>query len=66
MAICVGMSDTGLVLVSLSGYLIQVTLSWTTVFAVIMLVNSAGLTVFLILGDAQRVDLGVYRQVSAI
>ncbi|XP_070696252.1 voltage-gated purine nucleotide uniporter SLC17A9-like [Pempheris klunzingeri] len=47
----------GLVLVSLSGYLIEVTLSWTPVFSLITLVNTTGLGVFLIFGDARRVDL---------
>lgn len=47
----------GLVLVSFSGYLIEVTLSWTTVFSLITLVNATGLGIFLIFGDAQRVDL---------
>ncbi|XP_076022856.1 voltage-gated purine nucleotide uniporter SLC17A9-like [Genypterus blacodes] len=56
----------GLVLVSLSGYLIDVTLSWTTVFAVIVLVNSTGLFVFLVFGDARRVDLHVYSPLIVI
>ncbi|CAG6021790.1 unnamed protein product [Menidia menidia] len=47
----------GLVLVSLSGYIIEVTLSWATVFSIITLVNATGLGIFLIFGDAQRVDL---------
>ncbi|KAK2897308.1 hypothetical protein Q8A73_013688 [Channa argus] len=44
----------GLVLVSLSGYLIEVTLSWATVFSIITLVNVTGLGIFLIFGDARR------------
>ncbi|XP_062283124.1 voltage-gated purine nucleotide uniporter SLC17A9-like [Scomber scombrus] len=47
----------GLVMVSVSGYLIDVTLSWTTVFSLIIFVNATGLTVFLLFGDARRVDL---------
>ncbi|XP_044067485.1 solute carrier family 17 member 9-like [Siniperca chuatsi] len=47
----------GLMLVSVSGYLIEVTLSWAMVFSLIMLVNATGLGVFLIYGDAHRVDL---------
>ncbi|GAA6216585.1 solute carrier family 17 member 9-like [Lates japonicus] len=56
----------GVVLVSLSGYLIEVTLSWATVFSLITLVNATGLAVFLIFGDAQRVDLENYSQVIVI
>ncbi|XP_017264914.1 solute carrier family 17 member 9 [Kryptolebias marmoratus] len=46
----------GLVLVSFSGYLIEVTSSWATVFSLITLVNAIGLGFFLAFGDAQRVD----------
>ncbi|XP_007553618.1 solute carrier family 17 member 9-like isoform X1 [Poecilia formosa] len=46
----------GLVLVSFSGYLIEVTLSWSVVFSLVTLVNVTGLGVFLVFGDAQRVD----------
>uniref|UniRef100_A0A4W6EE90 Solute carrier family 17 member 9 n=1 Tax=Lates calcarifer TaxID=8187 RepID=A0A4W6EE90_LATCA len=60
------MCCTGVVLVSLSGYLIEVTLSWATVFSLITLVNATGLAVFLIFGDAQRVDLENYSQVIVI
>lgn len=56
----------GLVLVSVSGYLIEVTLSWTIVFSLITLVNATGLGVFLIFGDARRVDLDDYGEVIAI
>ncbi|XP_056242004.1 solute carrier family 17 member 9-like [Seriola aureovittata] len=56
----------GVVLVSLSGYLIEVTLSWATVFSLISLVNATGLVIFLIFGDAQRVDLENYSQVIVI
>ncbi|KAM9856124.1 voltage-gated purine nucleotide uniporter SLC17A9-like [Aulostomus maculatus] len=47
----------GLVMVSVSGYLIEVTLSWTTVLSLIILANITGLGVFLFFGDAHRVDL---------
>ena len=50
---------TGLVMVSLSGYLIEVTLSWATVFTLIILVNAMGLGIFIIFGDARRVDLEI-------
>ncbi|XP_068195773.1 voltage-gated purine nucleotide uniporter SLC17A9-like [Antennarius striatus] len=56
----------GLVMVSFSGYLIEVTMSWSTVFSLISLVNSTGLGIFLIFGDAQRIDLGDYSQVISI
>uniref|UniRef100_A0A8C9Z5M2 Voltage-gated purine nucleotide uniporter SLC17A9 n=1 Tax=Sander lucioperca TaxID=283035 RepID=A0A8C9Z5M2_SANLU len=56
----------GLVSVSLSGYLIEVTLSWATVFSLITLVNVTGLGIFLILGDASRVDLEDYSRVIVI
>lgn len=46
----------GLVLVSVSGYLIEVTLSWATVFSLITLVNATGLGIFVIFGDVRRVD----------
>ncbi|XP_051281363.1 solute carrier family 17 member 9 isoform X2 [Dicentrarchus labrax] len=56
----------GLVLVSLSGYLIEVTLSWATVFSLIILVNATGLGIFLIFGGGQRVDVEDYSQVIVI
>lgn len=56
----------GLVLVSVSGYLIEVTLSWVTVFSLITLVNFTGLGIFLIFGDAQRVDTVDYSQIIVI
>lgn len=52
-----GVCCTGLVMVSLSGYLIEVMMSWTIVFSLITLVNATGLGIFLIFGDARRVDL---------
>ncbi|XP_041654978.1 solute carrier family 17 member 9-like [Cheilinus undulatus] len=56
----------GLLMVSLSGYLIEVTLSWAWVFSLITLVNATGLGIFLIFGDARRVDLSDYSQVPVI
>ncbi|XP_070825167.1 voltage-gated purine nucleotide uniporter SLC17A9-like [Chaetodon trifascialis] len=56
----------GLVMVSLSGYLIEVTLSWANVFSLITLVNAAGLGVFLIFGDARRLDVEDYTRVVVI
>ncbi|XP_034068732.1 solute carrier family 17 member 9-like, partial [Gymnodraco acuticeps] len=50
----------GLVFVSLSGFLIEVTLSWATVFSLVSLVNVSGLAVFIVFGDARRVDLQDY------
>ncbi|XP_056130879.1 solute carrier family 17 member 9-like [Lampris incognitus] len=46
----------GLLLVSFSGYLIEVTL-WTAVFSLITVVNFTGLGFFLVFGDAHRVDI---------
>lgn len=48
--------------VSASGYLIEVTQSWVIVFSLIVLINVTGLGVFLIFGDARRVDLDGYRK----
>ncbi|XP_031701750.1 solute carrier family 17 member 9-like isoform X1 [Anarrhichthys ocellatus] len=56
----------GLVLVFVSGYLIEVTLSWTTVFSLLTLVNGTGLGVFLIFGEGRRVDLYDYKKVTLI
>lgn len=56
----------GLILVSSSGYLIEVTLSWAKVFSLITLVNATGLGIFLIFGDARRVDLEHYSEVTVI
>ncbi|XP_067095920.1 voltage-gated purine nucleotide uniporter SLC17A9-like isoform X2 [Osmerus mordax] len=57
---------TGLILVYLSGYLIEVTTSWVPVFSIITLVNVVGIAVFLIFGDAQRVDLEKTRRITHI
>ncbi|CAB1329901.1 unnamed protein product [Coregonus sp. 'balchen'] len=48
---------TGLVLVYVSGYLIEVTASWASVFSLITMVNTMGLGAFLMFGEANRVDL---------
>ncbi|XP_046895812.1 solute carrier family 17 member 9-like isoform X1 [Hypomesus transpacificus] len=57
---------TGLILVYLSGYLIEVTTSWVPVFSIITLVNVVGIAVFLMFGDAQRVDLEETRRITHI
>ncbi|XP_030278380.1 solute carrier family 17 member 9-like [Sparus aurata] len=54
----------GLMVVSASGYLIEVTQSWVSVFSLIVLINVTGLGVFLIFGDARRVDLDGYRKMD--
>ncbi|XP_029995536.1 solute carrier family 17 member 9-like [Sphaeramia orbicularis] len=56
----------GVVMVSLSGYLIEVTLTWAMVFSLITLVNTTGLCIYLLFGDAHRVDLEVYSPVRVI
>lgn len=53
-------------MVFLSGYLIEVTLSWTTVFSLIMLVNSGGLVIYLLFGDARRLDLEDYSPLPVV
>nr|XP_057907797.1 voltage-gated purine nucleotide uniporter SLC17A9-like [Doryrhamphus excisus] len=50
-------SFMGVVMVSLTGYLIEVTQSWAAVFSLITAVHVVGVGVFLYFGDAQRVDL---------
>ncbi|XP_078507737.1 voltage-gated purine nucleotide uniporter SLC17A9 isoform X1 [Lissotriton helveticus] len=47
----------GVVWVYLSGYLIEVTGSWTPVFNLVAVVNSIGLGVFLTFAEARRVDV---------
>ncbi|XP_016086132.1 solute carrier family 17 member 9-like [Sinocyclocheilus grahami] len=47
---------TGLLLVYLSGYMIEITGSWVNVFSILALVNVIGVTVFIALGEAKRVD----------
>lgn len=56
-SVCVSVFCTGVLLVNLSGYLIEVTLSWDPVFSLLILVNTTGLLIFLIFGDARRVDV---------
>ncbi|XP_043102434.1 solute carrier family 17 member 9 [Puntigrus tetrazona] len=47
---------TGLLLVYMSGYMIEVTGSWVNVFSVLAVVNVIGVTVFIGLGEAKRID----------
>lgn len=47
---------TGLLMVCMSGYIIEITDSWVTVFSVLAVVNIMGVTIFIVLGDAKRVD----------
>lgn len=47
---------TGLLLVYMSGYMIEVTGSWVNVFSVLAVVNVIGVTIFIVLGEAKRVD----------
>ncbi|KAJ8016813.1 hypothetical protein DPEC_G00011250 [Dallia pectoralis] len=46
----------GLVLVYVSGYIIEVTNSWANVFCLITMVNTMGISVFVMFGDARRID----------
>ncbi|XP_075898035.1 voltage-gated purine nucleotide uniporter SLC17A9-like [Nelusetta ayraudi] len=57
---------TGLLMVFLSGYLIEVTLSWTAVYSLLVLVNTLGLSVYLLFGDARRLDLESYSPVLVV
>lgn len=50
----------GLVLVYISGYMIEVTNSWDMLFSVITLINVLGVGVFLMFADDHRVDLKQY------
>lgn len=43
--------------VCLGGYLIETTGSWTSMFSLVAAVSSLGLCIFLLFGEAQRVDL---------
>jgi len=47
---------TGLLMVYMSGYIIEMTGSWETVFSILALVNIIGVTIFIVLGEAKRVD----------
>lgn len=53
-------------MVFLSGYLIEVTMSWTAVYSLLILVNSLGLAVYLLFGDARRIDLDSYSPVLVV
>ncbi|XP_057684565.1 solute carrier family 17 member 9-like [Corythoichthys intestinalis] len=48
---------TGLLMVSLSGYAVEVTRSWASVFTLVVSVHTAGLAVFVYFGDARPVDV---------
>uniref|UniRef100_A0A8B9LWZ7 Voltage-gated purine nucleotide uniporter SLC17A9 n=1 Tax=Astyanax mexicanus TaxID=7994 RepID=A0A8B9LWZ7_ASTMX len=48
---------TGVIMVYLSGYLIEATNSWASVFALISVVNLLGLGTFLAFAEARRVDI---------
>lgn len=50
-------SFSGVIMVYFSGYLIEATGSWTSVFALITVVNLLGLGIFLVFGEARRVDI---------
>ncbi|XP_060787935.1 voltage-gated purine nucleotide uniporter SLC17A9 [Neoarius graeffei] len=47
---------TSVLMVYISGYLIEVTGSWLTVFSYLILVNFVGVAVFIIFGEAKPVD----------
>lgn len=57
---------TGVVVVSLSGYLIDLTQTWAIVFSLIALINATGLGVFMFFGDAQRIDQDKYSPLTVI
>lgn len=57
---------SGVVAVSMSGYLIEVTQTWATVFSLLALVNAIGLGVYMFFGDAQRVDQDKYSPITII
>ena len=48
-------------MVYFSGYLIEATGSWASVFALISVVNLLGLSTFLLFGEARRVDIEVVK-----
>lgn len=49
--------STGVIMVYFSGYLIETTGSWSSVFALITVVNLLGLGMFLTYAEARRVDI---------
>lgn len=53
-ALCV---STGVIMVYFSGYLIETTGSWASVFALVTVVNLLGLGMFLTYAEARRVDI---------
>lgn len=57
---------SGVVVVSLSGYLIDLTQTWAIVFSLIALINATGLGVFMFFGDAQRIDQDKYSPLTVI
>lgn len=57
---------SGVVTVSLTGYLIEVTQTWATVFSLVALINTTGLGVYMFFGDAQRLDQQCYSPVTVI
>lgn len=62
----VSLCPAGLLMVFLSGYLIEVTQSWASVYTLLVLVNSLGLTVYLLFGDARRIVLDSYSPVLVV
>lgn len=46
----------------LSGYLIETTGSWTSMFNLVAAISTLGLCTFLLFGKAQRVDLSPSRE----
>lgn len=57
---------SGVLTVMLSGYLIEVTQTWATVFSLVALINSTGFGVYMFFGDAQRLDEHGYSPVTVI
>lgn len=55
----------GVVLVSFSGYLIEM-MSYAAVFTLLTFLNFAGLGLFLLLGDTKRIDLEDYHRLDDI
>lgn len=57
---------SGVVSVSLAGYLIEVTQTWATVFSLVALINAIGLGIYLYFGDAQRLDQQCHSPITII
>lgn len=57
---------SGVVSVSLTGYLIEMTQTWATVFSLVALINTTGLGIYMVFGDAQRLDQHCYSPVTVI